>query len=145
MKTDFDYNTVPHGFLHCFNLKCPHAKKCVRNLVTRYLLPTRISISIVNPTRIADNGKDCTFFMADQTQVYALGTQHLLDKVPHSEAITIRQQMISHFGQNNYYRFRKGVRLVSPSDQKYIRQLFLSRGIKEEPVFDAYIEQYKWD
>ena len=35
-------------------------------------------------------------------------------------------------------------RLLKPKEQEYIRQLFLKRGIKEEPVYDEYVEQYEW-
>lgn len=144
MKADFDYNTVPYGFSHCFNAKCPRAKKCVRYLVTQYLLPTHLDISIINPARITDGGKGCIFFMADKVVTFASGTKHLLDNIPHKDALAIRLQLIRHFGQNNYYRFRSGKRLISPSEQKLIQRIFINTRISTTPVYDEYIEQYDW-
>lgn len=81
-------------------------------------------------------------FVLDQPEQYARGITHLLDRVPHNDAVFIKQQMIAHFGQTNYYRFFRKERLVKPHEQKYIRQLFQKRGVTEEPVFDEYVEYY---
>ena len=34
--------------------------------------------------------------------------------------------------------------MLDPSEQEYIRKLFVSKGIKELPVYDEYIEKYDW-
>ena len=52
--------------------------------------------------------------------------------------------MLEYFGRNSYYRFLRKERLISPSEQKYIRQLFRKRGIEDEPVYDEYLERYEW-
>lgn len=36
-------------------------------------------------------------------------------------------------------------RLATPTQQEHIRQIFLNHGIKEEPVYDTYVEKYDWE
>ena len=52
--------------------------------------------------------------------------------------------MLEHFGRNAYYRFRRKEQLITPSEQKYIRQLFRKKGITDEPIYDEYVERYEW-
>ena len=61
-----------------------------------------------------------------------------------TNSCSIHQQMLEYFGRNSYYRFLRKERLISPSEQKYIRQLFRKRGIEDEPVYDEYLERYEW-
>ena len=77
-------------------------------------------------------------------QESALGITHLLDHVPYSDAVSIKRQMLAHFKQATYYRCRRKERMLDPSEQEYIRKLFVSKGIKELPVYDEYIEKYDW-
>ena len=58
--------------------------------------------------------------------------------------ILLLQQMLEHFGRNAYYRFRRKEQLITPSEQKYIRQLFRKKGITDEPIYDEYVERYEW-
>ena len=51
--------------------------------------------------------------------------------------------MLAHFKQATYYRCRRKERMLDPSEQEYIRKLFVSKGIKELPVYDEYIENFE--
>ena len=145
MKTNFDYNSVPDNFTHCLNKQCSHAADCLRHQVALHIPSERDTINIVNPVYAAANGGgNCSFFKVDQLLRYASGIMHLLDKIPHSDAIVIKQQMLEHFGRNAYYRFRRKEQLITPSEQKYIRQLFRKKGITDEPIYDEYVERYEW-
>lgn len=145
MKANFDYNSVPYNFTHCLNKQCSHSTDCLRHQIALRIPPERDTINIVNPAYAASgNEENCPFFKPDQLLRYASGIMHLLDKIPHSDAVIIKQQMIEHFGRNAYYRFRRKEQLINPSDQKYIRQLFHKNGITAEPVYDEYIERYEW-
>ena len=52
--------------------------------------------------------------------------------------------MVGHYGKTGYYRFYRGERGLMPKDQAYIRQLFHNKGIKEEPTYQRYTEEYIW-
>ena len=145
MKENFDHSAVPYDFVHCLNQQCPHAVECLRYQVALHLSTECNIISIVNPVYATSAGKDnCKFFKADKLMQYTSGITHLLDSIPYSDASEIKQQMLEYFGRNSYYRFPRKERLISPSEQKYIRQLFRKRGLEDEPVYDEYLERYEW-
>ena len=52
--------------------------------------------------------------------------------------------LLVHFGRSQLSRARRGTILISPADQRYIKQLFAQYGIAEEPAFDSYVEEYDW-
>ena len=74
----------------------------------------------------------------------AWGLKRLLDRIPYEDAVSIRIQMVGHYGKTGYYRFYRGERGLMPKDQAYIRQLFRNKGIKEEPTYQRYTEEYIW-
>ena len=144
MDENFDYSTVPHTFMHCTYTSCVQANDCLRYQAAQHATPSRESFSIVNPAQISGNGKKCRYFLADKKVRFALGFTRMLDNIPHRKAIAIRRELYSHFGKSTYYRVRNHERLIKPSEQNFIRQLFLRKEINEEPTFDTYIEQYEW-
>lgn len=144
MKPDFDYNTVPYNYAHCFHSECKYAAKCLRHQVALRVPPEKGILSIVSPLFKPADGTDCPYFKADALKRFAQGMTHILDKVPHKEATALKRQMLSHFERNTFYRCWRGERLIHPDEQAYIRQLFINYGFTDEPVFDLYLEQYEW-
>lgn len=144
MSPEFDYKLVPAGFIHCLNGKCKQAKNCLRYQVTLRATAERKCFTTMNPAYIVATANDCPCFKADRMQKFALGMTRLLDKMPHADALAIKQQMISVFNRSTYYRCWRKERLISPDEQECIRKLFLDKGVKDQPVYDEYIEQYDW-
>lgn len=144
MQEDFDYSSVPHNFIHCLNKQCRHADRCLRYQVTPYIPLQRKNFIIANPACTTPDAESCPYFMPDQKERFALGITHLLDNIPHQEAEVIKRQIIACMNKATYYRCWRKERLVKPAEQEQIRQIFLNKGIKEQPVFDEYVEQYDW-
>ena len=144
MTPDFDYSEVPFGFNYCLNKSCKQASTCLRYRLYTHIPAACQTIRIINPVSAATIDDVCPFFMPDKKVRYALGITHLLDHVPYSDAVSIKRQMLAHFKQATYYRCRRKERMLDPSEQEYIRKLFVSKGIKELPVYDEYIEKYDW-
>jgi len=143
MKKDFDYNEVPQGYLHCLHAQCTRSTDCLRFLITPYVYSHRPSIKVVNPTHIAGE-EECQYFQADRLSRFAIGITHLLDNLPHAQALRIKQILFHHFQRNMYYRIRNKERLIKPSEVSFIHRLFQEEGITEEPVFDEYVLKYDW-
>lgn len=144
MKPDFDYSSSPSSFAHCMNKHCLRAKECLRYQMALRIPPERYTVTVVNPVHSSITEKNCSFFKPDCLILFARGITHLLERIPHNDAIAIKQQMLEHFGRTFFYRLWRKERLLNPCQQKYIQQLFIQRGIQEPPVFDEYIEQYEW-
>lgn len=139
MKTDFNYHSVPQNFLHCLNKECKLSAECLRYQVALRIDPKRVSVPVLSPVYIS-NEKECSHYMPDRLERFALGITHLLDELPHNEAIAIKEQLVNHFNRSTYYRCLRKERLISPEEQAFIRRIFESRGITKEPVFDEYVE-----
>lgn len=144
MEKDLDYSHVPYTFMHCIHASCVRANDCVRHLIMQHVPSSLESLLMLNPTHIPGDGKDCSYFFADKKVRFALGTRHLLDNIPYKKAMEIRQALRSYFGKSTYYRIRNQERPITPDEQSYVRQIFLRKGVGEEPVFDEYFEQYDW-
>lgn len=145
MKPNFAYDQIPFTFVYCLHSQCPKAADCLRHKLLALVPSERTVIGTVNPAYIAAHPDKCLHFMPDHTVRFAIGITHLLDKVPHSEAVIIRNLLYGFFKRNMYYRIKNKERSIRPSEQESIRQIFLSRGIAEQPVFDEYIDEYDWD
>lgn len=144
MKPDFNYNTVPYQFAHCLNDQCPRAGECLRHLIVRHIPAECETVNIVAPMYATANSESCSYFRQDKSVKFAQGITHLLDNVAHADAVILRDQLYTYFKRNTYYRIRNKERLIQPDEQEYIRKLFLKRGITEEPIYDEWIEGYKW-
>ena len=142
---EFDYTSVPPTFLHCIHTQCSRADNCLRHNLMQHVIPDRAAIRIVNPTTIPENTENCPQFFPDRKMQFALGITHLLDNIPYSKAKNIRSGIYNYLQRNSYYRTLHKERLITPDEQNFIRQLFLEYEIKEEPQFDRYVEQYKWE
>lgn len=130
-------------FVHCFNGNCKNANRCLRHQIIRFIPDTLWAVSVVNPARTSPTGK-CAAFMADTPVQYAVGMDHLLDQIPYLEAKRIKQRLLMTYGKNKFYQFKRKERTFSPEDQQYIRQVFRMYGVKDEPVFDAWLSGYRW-
>lgn len=142
MEKDFDYQSVPYGFAHCFNSQCAQSRKCLRHLVTECCTSQYPTLSIINPKCIPADTTTCTYFKNTRQLHMAWGLSHLLDNVPYKDANGLRQHLVAHFGKTNYYRHYRQELPLLPEDQAYIRKVFQQKGIAEEPKFDRYSDEY---
>ena len=120
MKPDFDYSEVPYAFAHCFNTKCPRAAKCLRYLVTSYIPLQLTVVCVVNPALTASQEVEpCSFFIPDRMKRYASGITHLLDKIPHAEALVIKREIYNFLGR--IASKTMNVLLLLPSRSTFVR------------------------
>lgn len=140
------YNSLaaPQDFARCLNSQCPQASKCLRHLAAQHDSADYLYITIINPARYPADGNRCECFKAAVKVHVAWGLKRLLDRIPYEDAVSIRMQMTGHYGKSGYYRFYRGERGLMPEDQAYIKRLFRNKGIKEEPAYQRYTDEYIW-
>lgn len=143
MVEKLNYSTVPYDFTHCFNYGCKNAHHCLRHQVVRFVPDTFWAVSVMNPAFVG-SGENCKAFLTDTPVRYAVGMDHLLDKIPYNEAKCIKERLLTKYGKNKFYQFKRKERIFTPDDQDYIRQVFISYGVKEEPAFDSWQTGYRW-
>lgn len=144
MEDNFDYQSVPYNFAHCFKKQCPRGEKCLHHLAAMHSTNQYPTLSVVNPNCIPEDMNTCPFYHSVQKIRIAWGVRHLLEKVPYKDAVSLKNLMLSHFGRGMYYRFHRKEKGIAPEQQEYIRRIFRQKGIMEEPAFDSYTEEYKW-
>ncbi len=134
----------PLQFARCFNDQCPQASKCLRHIAAQYNGADYLYITSVNPARYPADGNQCECFKTAVKVHVTWGLKRLLDRIPYGDAVSIRSQLVGHYGKTGYYRLYRGERGLMPKDQAYIKQLFRNKGIKEEPAYQRYTEEYIW-
>lgn len=144
MEDNFNYGAVPYNFAHCFNDRCPKGEKCLRHLVAVHSTDLHSIISVVNPKCVPEEVNACPFYKPVRKIRVAWGVTHLLDTVPHRDAVSLKNMLLGHFGRAMYYRFYRKEKYIAPEQQEYICRLFRQKGITEEPVFDSYTEEFEW-
>ena len=144
MKEEPDSLSVPYNFARCFNDQCPLASKCLRHIAAQYNGADYLYITNVNPARYPADGNQCECFKTAVKVHVTWGLKRLLDRIPYEDAVSIRSQLVGHYGKTGYYRLYRGERGLMPKDQAYLFFLFRNKGIKEEPTYQRYTEEYIW-
>lgn len=144
MKEETYSLSIPTNFARCFNHQCPQASHCLRHIAAQHDTSDNLYITIINPTHYPVDGNHCEAFKSAVKVHVAWGLKQLLDKIPYEDAISIRIQLIGHYGKTGYYRFYRGERGLMPKDQAYIKQLFHNKGIMAEPTYQRYTDEYIW-
>ena len=125
---------VPTGFAHCFNGNCKSADHCLRHQIVRFIPDTHWSISVVNPTCTNSDG-DCKAFMADTPVQYAVGMDHLLDRIPYKEAKCIKQRLLMTYGRISFISLSAKKESFRPKTSIMSNKFFLITGWrKNQPL-----------
>ena len=81
MKTDFDYQAVPQGFIHCFKDDCSRSDTCLRRLAARHCTADKPLITIFSPAAVPADSSQCSYFLPIQKIRVAWGVRNLFDDV----------------------------------------------------------------
>lgn len=144
MKEEPDSLSAPSSFARCFNNECSQSSKCLRYIAAQHDTADKPYITIVNPLCFPTNENPCIYFKTAVKVHVAWGIKRLLDKIPYEHAISIRPQLVRHYGKTKYYRFYREECCIMPKDQAFIKQVFRNKGIMEEPAYQRYTEEYIW-
>ena len=89
MKPEFNYESVPFDFSHCFCGQCKVADKCLRHQVALRIPESRYSVPVINPNNVSPDGENCRYFKADRMAVYGLGISRMFDDLNYRKAIAV--------------------------------------------------------
>lgn len=142
MENNFDYESVPYEYAHCFNSQCTRSQKCLHHLVAENSTSQYPTLRVINPNCIPVDTAQCPYFKSTRKLHMAWGVKRQLDNVPYKDGNALRNQLIAHFGKTNYYRFYRQERPLLPEDQAYIQQVFRQKGFTNEPQFERYSDEY---
>lgn len=101
MKEEPDSLSVPYNFARCFNDQCPQASKCLRHIAAQYNGADYLYITSVNPARYPADGNQCECFKTAVKVHVTWGLKRLLDRIPYEDAVSIRSQLVGHYGKQD--------------------------------------------
>ncbi len=134
---------IPTDYMLCQNEACPQKEHCLRHLCLEWISSECFSIRALNP-KCYPAGKKCTFFRTDKKISLAWGIKNLLSELPYDSAKEIKKTLLAMFGRTKYYQFYREEKPLLPAEQKIIKRVFLKCGVKSEPVYSRFTEEYDW-
>ena len=133
------------GYTICHIGTCPLHNQCLRWHVGQHVPHTVSSCTSVNPHFEDVATADCPMYRSDQKVRYAKGmTRIFTSDMPKRMEPAVRQGVISLTNRTYYFEYRNGSRLIPPTLQEHIRDLFRVNGWTADITFDDYIEDYDW-
>ena len=82
MENNSDLNNQAAQYTLCFNTRCPKAENCLRHSMTQYTTAQNIRLSVINPSAIRRQGKECPHFRSNKKIRVAWGFKKLYDDMP---------------------------------------------------------------
>ena len=138
MDQKINYSNVRGGFVYCFNVNCGFADSCLRFQKGKIVSSSCKTVNVVNPSFFYLLGQECSEFVPADGVHYAYGIDHLYDLIPYGIAVKIKQHLLTSFGKNIYYRYKRKEKCFTPDEQAFVYEVFKLFGVKEKPQFDYY-------
>ena len=133
------------GYTVCFAAQCPLKDRCLRWKVGQQMPDTKSSYHCVNPHYQDVATEHCPLYRQSEKVQFAQGMMHIFNAdMPRRVEPYVRSNLISSHCKTYYYEYRNGERLIPPTIQEEIRDLFREAGWTQEVHFDSYVEDYEW-
>ncbi len=145
LSNRFDFSDVPSWYALCTNSLCPFQGRCLRFMAARYA-PANVETALcVLPKALNEKENKCRWIDPMKVVVMAAGFEHLYDRVMKKDYTTMRKGITTYLhGTKSYYEYKRGDRVLSPEQQKWINDYVSSFGYDWEVIFDRYFESYNY-
>ena len=133
------------GYKVCFTAQCPLREQCLRWKVGQQM-PTREMFCVcVNPLYPDVATARCPLYRQAEKVQMARGMIHIFtDEMPKRIESYVRKALMAALGRTYFFEYRNGTRLIPPTMQQEIRDVFREAGWNEPVEFDGYVEEYEW-
>lgn len=141
LERTLKFEDVPSSWALCFIDGCAMADKCMRRAAYE-VAPARLTTAKTVLPNKTESG-DCKWFAPIETMRMAAGFSHIYDNVMRRDYKSMKQELTNYLGgRSNYYRYKKGTRLLSPSQQERIGRIMKRYGCAEGFDYDGYTDRY---
>jgi len=145
IKKELLIEKAQEGYAVCNMEGCPLRDHCLRWLTGQHVPSTRSTYRCVNPHFEGVATAKCPMYRNDQKVRFAKGMLHIFtDDMPKRVEYEVRSEVIAMTNRTYYFEYRNGSRLIPPTLQEQICDLFREKGWKGEVNFDSYVEDYDW-
>lgn len=140
----FTDKEIPWLYAGCIKADCKMADVCLRKKVMERRTATNDKIMIVNQQHVTGD-KDCKEFRSARPRKYAVGFTNFKERMFPAQYRCFKDLCISHWSRNEYFRRRRGVRLIPPEEQSFIKRALRQAGVTDDFDFDGYTYHIDWD
>lgn len=133
-------NDLPRRYPVCMLADCPMASSCLRRTSCIALQARETYLTVINPA-MCTRGEGCPFYRSAAPARYARGFTNFQKKMFPGQYRNFMYELISKFGRNEYFAYRRGEWSLSPAKQEIVRAALRKAGIREDFPFDHYEEQ----
>ena len=127
----------------CNSQICPIREHCLRNVLSSYVPDNYSVVTCVNLGNPKMQQDDCPQYCPDEPVRMPIGLKRMYNDMPRHLERTIKNHLISLLSRKRYYQFHSALRPITPDVEQIIRQTLLNFGWQQEPVFDAYTDEYQ--
>lgn len=138
-----DYKDVPKDYPICMLGDCPAASSCTHRTALLTLQARETYLTLINPA-MCTKGEGCPFYRNAAPVRYARGFTNFQKKMFPGQYRDFMDELISKFGRNPYFAYRRGTYSLSPAKQELVRAALRSAGIREDFTFDHYEERVSY-
>ena len=133
------------GYAVCHAEHCPRKEHCLRWKVGQQLPDNMSTYHCVNLHFENVATEDCPLYRNAEKVMMAKGmTRIFIDEMPKRVEPFVRKKLIASHNRTYYFEYRNGSRLIPPSMQEEVRNLFREAGWNGDVSFDGYVEDYEW-
>ena len=141
-RKKFTSEDVPGGFTMCSRSDCEVCNHCLRQMAFEDVGKERWSVNLANPLKVVPTA-ECEYFRTDELATYAKGFKNMQKSMIPAQYDSFMVKLIGKFGRTGYYERRRGQRLCSPSEIKFVRSVLQELKLPELE-FDRYVQQTNW-
>ena len=133
---------IPSSFAVCYLANCPRKDKCLRYLVLQGVLSKKTIAYTVLPSALHDDGA-CVHYRESIPVIMAYGFKGLFANVKKADVAPLRVEVMNSLGSHgSYYRYNKGEKYLTPSQQEAVLNIFRKYGYTSNLQFDGYVTTY---
>lgn len=141
-KRLFKFKEVPKDWALCFRSECMFRENCQRWIAGTYAPKTLTLRMCVTPQCVRQDAP-CRFYFKAEPLLMARGFGEIFRNVRHGDYRQMKDRLMAYLGSERiYYYYKNGTKLLSPTQQEWIRQLFKRYGYSEEVEFNEFEELY---
>ena len=135
-------NNIPSSFAVCYLANCPRKDKCLRYLALQGVLSKKTIAYTVLPSALHDDGT-CVHYRESIPVIMAYGFKGLFANVKKADVAPLRVEVMNSLGSHgSYYRYNKGEKYLTPSQQEAVLNIFRKYGYTSNLQFDGYVTTY---
>ena len=136
-----EYKDVPAHWPVCINEKCRRRKNCLRYMAAQVIPENVQSAKCLMPHVL--KSVPCEFYVEPKVLHFAQGFGDLFGKVTVADSPLLRRKIMRYLGSRSaFYRFKNGERLLTPTQQKWISDLFRQHGYTHKIQYTKYIDAF---